>query len=135
MRKSNACMQGRHLDCGRNKPSNRETSQNYRDVAVTAPSTQPPTYVVQMQGKRYPHHHHRTIGHKAVNINDLRQLKRERICAADCGSPHQTSVSVSCRHSLQPGSHVVASIGTRVCQELRQEVKPSRTQTNQHQSL
>ena len=52
------------------------------------------------------HPHQRGKGHNAAHKTDLRQPKRARICATDCGSPHQTSVPVSCGRSPQLVSHV-----------------------------
>ena len=57
-------------------------------------------YVAQMHGRTHPHQRRRK-GHNAPHKTDLRQPKRARICATGRGSPHQTSVPVSCCHSPQ----------------------------------
>ena len=78
------------------------------------------------------HPHQRGKGHNAAHKTDLRQPKRARICATDCGSPHQTSVPVSCGRSPQLVSHVTVSIVYASMPGIPQELKPPRTQTKQN---
>ena len=79
------------------------------------------------------HPHQRGKGHNAAHKTDLRQPKRARICATDCGSPHQTSVPVSCGRSPQLVSHVTVSIVYASMPGIPQEeLKPPRRQTKQN---
>ena len=109
-----ACMGDTFIGGKRNQAIEKQTEM----IAMwRQPLRQPSPLRSTNARERHPHYQ-RGKGHKA------------RICATDCGSPHQTSVPVSCRHSPQLVSQVIASTVHASTPGIPQELNPPRTQQN-----